>query len=175
MRRLLALGLLAIAVAVAGCNVLFPIAPAPTQGEASDDLFRLFVRSPLDRYPSALAIHVAGGLAYQGPKNRETIFHAASPIGWRIVQLDGPAEMGGGMDQPCLSTVLDAGRIAPYPFQKAGEVDDAPPFDLAWYQAKDVHLPAGRWRFIATMDVSLGDCGGEMHQLEASIDVTVTP
>ena len=161
--------------AVAACAEVVPIGPVPAVAESSDELFVLVVRSPADRHPAGQPIDVFAELLYQGPRNGETIYHASSPIGWQIVQLDGPAVMGGGMDMPCLSTDLTTGIPTRYPFQKAGAVEDRPPFDRAWFEEDALRLPAGRWRVTATTSVSIGDCGGEMHQLEASIDLLVGP
>ncbi len=164
-----------VAVLVAGCAEVLPVGPMPAVGEASDDLFLLVVRSPADRYRAGQPIEVFAELVYQGPGDGKTVYHASSPIGWQIVQLDGPAVMGGGMDMPCLSTNLAAGVPERYPFAKAGVVEDRPPFDRAWFEEETLRLPAGRWRITASMDVSLGDCGGETHALEASIDIAVGP
>ncbi|MBA2314133.1 MAG: hypothetical protein H0V87_02000 [Chloroflexi bacterium] len=171
--RLLVAGLLI--VSMSACAEVLPIAPRPAVAEASDDLFLLVVRSPADRHPTGQPIDVFAELLYQGPKNSETIFHASSPIFWQIVQLDGPAVMEGGMDMPCLSTDLQAGAPKRYPFEKAGVVEDVPPFNRAWFEEDALRLPAGRWRFVATLSVSLGDCGGEPHELEASVDLVVGP
>lgn len=174
-RRRAAALLVLLAVVVAACAEVLPIGPAPVVAETSDELFLLVARSPSDRYAAGQAMEVTAEILYQGPRNRETIFHAASPVGWRVEQLDGPAVMGGAMAEPCVATDLLPGSVKSYPFEKGGVVEDRPPFDMAWFQDPALRLPAGRWRFTATMQVWLGDCGGEEHRLETSIDVTVGP
>jgi hypothetical protein len=81
------------------------------------------------------------------------------------------------MDMPCLYTDAAAGQPVAIPFSKAGPISDVPGvgFDLAWYQDPVLRLPAGNWRIIANLDVSLGDCGGEHHELEAAVGVAVEP
>ena len=164
-----------VVAAVSACAEVLPIAPQPAVGEASDEIFLLVVRSPSSRHAAGHPIEVAAEIVYQGPKNRETMFHASSPVGWQLVQLDGPAEMGGGMDLPCLTTEIEPGRVIRLPFEKAGVVEDAGPFDRAWFEQPALTLPQGRWRVIAQLMVALGDCGGERHDLEANIDLVVTP
>ena len=171
MKRTWLLGLLV--VAVAACELL-PIG-APAMGEASDDQFRLVVRSPATRYVPGQPIEVFAELVYEGPKNTETIFHAASPIGWQIVQLDGPARMDGAMADPCVTTELRKDEPGRYPFQKGGVVEAGSPFDEAWFSDPSLRLPPGRWRFIATLNAYLGDCGGESHTLATSVDLVVLP
>jgi hypothetical protein len=170
------IGLLAVvAVLLVACAEVFPIGPVPAVGEVSDDAFLLVVRSPATRYAAGQPIDVFAELVYQGPKNAETIYHAASPIGWQLVQLDGRARMGGAMAMPCIQTELQNGVVTRYPFEKGGAVEDGSPFDEAWFAEPTVRLPAGRWRIMATLMVSLGDCGGESHTLGTSIDLIVQP
>lgn len=141
--------------------------------EASDELFRLIVRSPASAYAPGQQIDVTADVIYVGPGDAETIYHAASPVGWRITQLDGPAAMEGGMDLPCLTTALDAEEPLRLPFQKAGGIDDTGPFTRAWFEEPGLQLPAGRWRITAEMNVALGDCAGAAHRLSAAIDLVV--
>ena len=173
MSRLVAAGILMLLLG--GCAEILPVGPAPAVAEAGDGLFLLVVRSPADRYGAGQPVEVFAELVYQGPKNRETIYHAASPIGWQIAQLDGPAVMGGMMAAPCLSTELTRGLAKRYPFEKGGVVEDAPPFDRAWFEDQALRLPSGRWRIAATMSASLGDCGGEGHALEAAVVLAIDP
>lgn len=172
MRRIWLLSLLA--VTLAGCELL-PVGPTPAVGEASDDQFRLVVRSPATRYAAGQPIDVVAELVYEGPKNAETIYHAASPVGWQIVQLDGSARMNGAMALPCIETELRNGVVTRYALEKAGALEDGSPFDEAWFREPGLRLPPGRWRVAATMDVSLRDCGGERHTLATSIDLVVQP
>jgi hypothetical protein len=74
--------------------------------------------------------------------------------------------MGGAMDQPCLRTELAKGEAAVIPFGKAGSPDNPKEgFDRAWYEDPVLRLPAGTWQIVAYFEASLGDCGGERHQL----------
>ncbi len=166
---------LVAALLVIACAEVLPIAPQPIAAEDNDLVFKLVVRSPASRFAPGQAMTITSEIVYLGPRARETMYHAASPVGWTIEQLDGPARMGGGMDLPCLRTEVAAGAPHAVPFQKAGVPDEAGPFTQTWYQEQALRLPAGRWRIIANMSVSLDDCGGEPHALMVPIEVLVAP
>lgn len=141
-----------------------PDGPVIATGE--DASFRLELTTPRAEYGPDDAIEPVASVTYLGPQAVETIFHAAYPIGFRIEEVGGERLMGGGMDLPCLRTELAKSESAVLPFSKAGSPDDPKQgFDRAWYEDPVLRLPAGTWRIIAHLDVSLGDCGGEPHQL----------
>jgi hypothetical protein len=138
----------------------------PVAASAEDASFRLDLTTPQATYGPEDAIEPVARMTYLGPRAAETIFHAAYPIGFRIEEVGGVRLMGGGMDQPCLSTELGKGESAVLPFAKAGSPDDPKSgFDRAWYEDPVLRLPEGTWRIVADLDVFLGDCGGERHQL----------
>lgn len=138
----------------------------PVIATAEDASFRLTLTTPRAMYSPDDAIEPVASVTYLGPQATETIFHAAYPIGFRIEEVGGERLMGGGMDLPCLRTELANAGSAVLPFGKAGSPDDPKQgFDRAWYEDPVLRLPAGTWRIIAHLDVSLGDCGGVAHQL----------
>ena len=151
------------------------ISPAgPVVASAEDASFRLDLTTPQATYSAEDAIEPVARMTYLGPRATETILHAAYPIGFRIEEVGGQRSMGGGMDQPCLGTELAKGESAVLPFAKAGSPDDpAQGFDRAWYEDPVLRLPAGTWRIIAYLDVFIGDCGGERHQLTVENEVEV--
>jgi hypothetical protein len=88
------------------------------------------------------------------------------PIGFQIKEVGGEWMMGGAMAQPCLRTELAKGEAAVLPFSKAGTPDNPKGgFDRAWYEDPVLRLPEGTWQIVAYLDVWIGDCGGERHQL----------
>jgi len=151
------------------------ISPAgPVVASAEDASFRLDLTTPQATYGPEDAIEPVARVTYLGPRATETIFHAAYPIGFRIEEVGGQRLMGGGMDTPCLRTELAKGESAVLPFAKAGSPDDPRQgFDRAWYEDPVLRLPAGTWRIIAYLDVFIGDCGGERHQLTVENEVHV--
>lgn len=146
----------------------------PVIATAEDASFRLTLTTPRATYSSEDVIEPVASVTYLGPQATETMFHAAYPIGFQIEEVGGERLMGGGMDQPCLRTELAKGEAAVIPFGKAGSPDDPRQgFDRAWYEDPVLRLPAGRWRIIAYFDASLGDCGGEPHQLTVENTILV--
>jgi len=138
----------------------------PVIATAEDASFRLTLTTPRATYSPDDAIEPVASVTYLGPQATETMFHAAYPIGFRIGEVGGERLMGGGMDLPCLRTELAKAGSAVLPFGKAGSPDDPKQgFDRAWYEDPVLRLPAGTWRIIAYLDVYVGDCGGEAHQL----------
>jgi hypothetical protein len=172
----------AIAIALAvltGCADPPPSSPStsaePSTAAVRDDTFGLTLATDRSAYGPNDPITVSAAYTYLGPKATETAFHAAEAVGFRIAEVGGTREMGGAMADPCRSTGVVRGQAVAASFGKAGVVADDPNtgFDVAWYRDPVLTLPAGHWRIIAALDVSLGDCGGERHQLEASVDITV--
>ena len=146
----------------------------PVGSTAEDTSFRLVLTTPQTTYSEEDAIEPVATVTYLGPRPTEALFHAAYPIAFQIEEVGGERGMGGGMDQPCLRTELAKGESAALPFAKAGSPDDARRgFDRAWYVDPILRLPAGTWRIIAHLDVSLGDCGGEPHHLTVENTVVV--
>jgi hypothetical protein len=159
-----------------------PVVPTPSDGPVTrvtdDGSFRFELAMPSSRYTTADEIDPITTVTYLGP-NVTNVFHAASPILFRIDEVGGERVMGGGMDLPCQSTMFTNGAGKPYPFEKAGSPTDdlTTGFDRAWYEDPVLRLPAGQWRIMAQLDVTLGGCGAdaERHQLTLSAQVTVVP
>lgn len=180
MHRVRLAAVLGAVLAVAACagnaspNTFVPVAPSDT---ARDATFALTMTLERSIYRAGQPIAVLTTYTYLGPKAGERVFHAASPVGFRIEEIGGRRGMEGGMDMPCLSTDVVAGQPVAVAFAKSGAISDEPGvgFDLAWYQDRVLSLPAGRWRISARFDAYLGDCGGEAHDLEVSIEVLVEP
>jgi hypothetical protein len=144
----------------------------PTIDQADDGTFRLELSAPHGTYGPDDPIEPAATITYLGPDATTIASHAASPVGFRIEEIGGDRGMGGGMDQPCLSTPLTRGVPLAVPFVKAGTPDRGG-FDIPWYQDPVLRLPVGTWRIVADLDVFLGGCGGSRHQVSVAIVVTV--
>jgi len=144
-------------------------------GTAQDETFYFEVMASKATYAPGEPIEVVASFTYLGPNATERVFHAASPIGFRIEEAGGPRVMDGAMDLPCLNTDAEAGQPIEVPFTKSGAPTDDPTagFDRSWYEDPVLTLPPGRWRIVASLFVSLGGCGGEEHRLDTTIDVTV--
>lgn len=173
------LALAAVVVLLAACSSPAPSSPPvsaePPTAAGRDDTFGLTLATDRSAYGPNDPITVSAAYTYLGPRATEKAFHAAEAVGFRIEEIGGTREMGGGMDTPCLSTHVVRGVAAAVPFTKSGAIAEDPAlgFDVAWYRDPVLTLPPGHWQIIAALDVYLGDCGGERHQLEASVEVTI--
>lgn len=175
--RSVALAVTAVVLILIACaGPATPEAAVPAVASARDARFQLQLQAPRTTYGSADAIEPIAFVTWLGP-GREEVFHAASPVGFRISEIGGGRAMDGGMETPCLSTPMVAGEPLAYPFQKAGAIADDPRegFDEAWYRDPVLRLPPGHWQIVAYLWASFGDCGGEEHQLETSIVIVVAP
>jgi hypothetical protein len=167
------LGALVIAALLAACREVLPVGPSEVTAEASNETFRMLVVGSGSRFAPGQPIDVFAEVHYVGPKAEETVYNTGTWVLWTIRQLDGEASMDGGMNLPCLQTPIRPGQPHREDFVKSGQVMDAGPFDRAWFEEPMLTLPIGRWRVSAALYVSTGDCGGESHDLAASIDLTV--
>jgi hypothetical protein len=142
-------------------------------GTAQDDTFYFEILADKAAYAPDEPIDVVASFTYLGPNATERVFHAASPVGFRIEEIGGTRVMGGGMDLPCLFTDVESGVPETVPFAKSGSPTDGEAgFDRAWYADPELRLPPGRWRIVANLWVSLGECGVG-HRLEAAVEVAV--
>jgi len=171
------LGLLVVLAACDTSGTPGTIAPVTPSDTARDATFALTIAVDRPMYRAGQPIGVMTTYTYLGPKATERVFHAASPVGFRIEEIGGRRGMEGGMDMPCLFTDVPAGQPVAVAFTKSGGISEEPGvgFDLAWYQDRVLSLPAGSWRIGASLDAYLGDCGGEAHALDVAVEVPVEP
>jgi hypothetical protein len=169
-------GVAAVAVLVVGGLALRGAAAEPAGplfASAEDASFRLTLTTPRATYGTNDAIQTVATLTYLGPLATETIFHATSPVGFRIEEIGGDRLMDGATRLPCRSTELARGAPALYAFAKSGGTGS---FDEAWYRDPVLRLPAGTWRIVAGINIGVGDCAAdaERHQLTVENVITVT-
>lgn len=164
---------LVIMCLLAACQEVLPVGPAEVTAETSDDAFRLLVVGSGSRFAPGQPIDIFAEVHYVGPKAVETVYNTGTWVFWTIRQLDGEASMDGAMPMPCVQTPIRPGQPHREEFVKSGQIMDAGPFDMAWFDEPTLTLPIGRWRVAATLVASTGDCGGVSHTLVASVDLTV--
>lgn len=151
--------------------------PVLVSATDSDATFTITVSVPQGVATTTTAITPVAELQYIGPEGSVTIYHGAPAIYWRILEIDGQRGMGWAVDTICDSTTLVSGTSLTAPFRKGGEISDDPTtfFDRAWFQDPTLRLPAGQWAISAVFDAALGGCGGEHHELTATVEIEVTP
>ena len=80
--------------------------------------------------------------------------------------------MSGSANDVCQSTSLTKDQPMSTAFEKSGTTDAG--FDEAWYRDPMLLLPVGSWRIAASLDVYVGGCGGERHQLSVGNTIQVS-
>jgi hypothetical protein len=135
--------------------------------------FVLTLSSPRSMWSTKDAIEITATLTYDGHEPEVEIGGGSGPVVFSLVQLEGgDAVLGGGQDLPCLRYQLEPEAPLVWPFQKAGGIADEPPFDLAFFQDPELHLPPGRWEVRAALHYGDAECG-DPQQLEVSIVLDV--
>lgn len=153
-----------------------PSADGPVAARTDDGVFRLDLTAPRAVYGPDDPIEALAQITDLGPNGETSLYHGSSPVGFTIQEVGGTREMGGGMDEPCLSTAITKDVPLAYPFQKAGSPDESG-FDRTWYLDPGLRLPTGTWRIRATLDIDVTDgtktCGGIHHEFDVVIEVSV--
>lgn len=186
----------AIAIAVLAVLAFACTSPArtgPTTGGtepeslaavSSDELFELTLGASKSSYRPDEVVIIDARLAYKG-EQPVTIFHGlgagGGPLAFGIqepvpVEGIGPIELAGSYRLSCNATKLNPGQILGAAFAKSGHaVNDGAPLEAlqAWFTDPDLILPVGTWHPSVSASLSLDSCGGEQHQLGASIEITV--
>ena len=150
-----------------------PSAAAGVSASARNGDFVLTLSSPRSTWTTEEAIAITATLSYDGDEPEVEIGGGGGPVVFSLAQLEGgDAVLGGGQDLPCLRYSLGPDAPLVWPFQKAGAVDGEPPFDLAFFQDPELHLPPGRWEVRAVLQYGDSDCG-DVQELAVSIRLDV--
>ena len=149
-----------------------PSAGAGVSASARNGDFVLTLSSPRSTWTTEDAIEITATLSYDGDETEVEIGGGGGPVVFSLVQLEGgDAVLGGGQDLPCLRYPLGPDEPLVWPFQKAGGIDDEPPFDRAFLDDPQLRLPPGRWEVRAVLQYGIGDCSD--LELVASIQLDV--
>ncbi len=153
--------------------------PSPSAGEGvsastRNGDFVLTLSSPRSTWTTEDAIEITAMLSYDGDRPQVEISGGAGPVVFTLVQLEGgdAALLEGAQHLPCLHVSLGPDSPLVWPYQKTGVVDSYPPFDRAFFDDPELHLPPGRWEIRAVLD--FGDPGCEnIRRLEVSITLAI--
>ena len=149
--------------------------PSPVDGISAsarngDFLFTLF--SPRSTWTTEDAIEITATLSYDGAQPAVEIGGGGGPVVFSLLQLEGgDAVLGGGQDLPCLRYSLGPNSPLVWPFQKAGGINDEPPFDGAFFEDPQLRLPPGRWEVRAFLEYGVGDCSDLVLEVSIILDV----
>jgi hypothetical protein len=174
-----ALGVIVLALAFAACGSPTPSAPKEQIGRNQDGTFGVEIRTPKDTYRVADAIPIVTNVVYLGP-NGQTPASSDYPsfVSFGLEQLDGPLDMPfGGSDLMCSAREVVARQPIAVPYAKSGgwsNNDPAAGFWQAFFADKELHLPVGTWRVIASLRaMTTPDCSGAKHEFDATVTFRV--
>ena len=159
-----------------------PSANPPAIGEMRVGDFVLTISSPKSVWTTEEAIEVGASLKYVGVEPNMTISQGKPPIGFTLAAAsgDGPTLVGNQL-QSCVKYPLSAAEPILEAFSKGAPVnedgipvDAIAPFDQAFRDDPELHLPAGEWKFTALTRFDERGCGDD-HVLQVSIVLQVVP
>jgi len=152
---------------------------AEVEGTDVDPLFAVRIRAEPAVYRSGQPIRITAWLTYTGPKAEEKLVGSGSGLvlfSWE--QLDGRLRQEAVATADCVPYSIKRVEPLVVPFAKAGAYQGDDPDVGFWQQyfADPVlRLPAGRYRIQALPRLTIGECGGPEHRLDATVEITVLP
>jgi hypothetical protein len=180
-RRRLLLGTVMAVAALAACGP----APAPEPSGAGEPvisadengLFRLELELPKATYAAGETIEGVTRLRYAGPGAIEVAGATGGLIGFSLIDVDGPRDVGGGQDAACAPYGLDPANPITTPLTKSGGYspdDPADDFIEAFLSDPIYRLPAGTWEIQAWTNFLGQGCMPPETSLSTSVRITVT-
>ncbi len=167
--------------------MLIPTAPtgvllegSPVAGANDDGQFKLTIEADQERYRVGQLIAITSTLMYLGPNAGITVSGSGTGLVLFALERSDPAlrtEPAGTSD--CRRSEIPAGIGIDHPFVKTGGWsgdDPAADFYRAYFASPELRLPAGAWTITAVANFNEGpDCVGQLHNLSASVKVSVEP
>jgi hypothetical protein len=180
-RHRVLLGTLLAAATLAACGP----SPTPTPTEAAgpvmaadeEGLFRLELELPKVTYAAGEPIEGEARLRFAGPGGVEVAGAAGGLIGFSLVDVDGPRDVGGGQDAACQAYGLDPANPITSGLVKSGGYspdDPADDFIEAFLNDPVYRLPAGTWEIQAWTNFLGQGCTQPETKLRTSVRITVT-
>jgi hypothetical protein len=152
---------------------------AVVEGTDVDPLLAVRIRAEPAVYRSGQPIHITAWLTYTGPKAEEKLVGSGSGLvlfSWE--QLDGRLRQEAVATADCVPYSIKRAEALVVPFAKTGAYQGDDPDVGFWQQyfADPVlRLPVGRYWIHAVPHLTIGECGGPEHRLDAAVEITVLP
>jgi hypothetical protein len=146
-------------------------------GVEGDETFEVHISTQKGTFAAGEAIEVHVHVLYRGAAATIDMWSSDPAVSYNVEQLDGPHVVGGVVADVCMKTEMYRDAVQDYLFTKATAYSADDP-DIEWIEsylaAPDVRLTPGTWRLSAHFQGAVGECGGEIHKLTASIIIKVT-
>jgi hypothetical protein len=168
------------AAALAACGP----APAPEASSAAEPvisavengLFRLELELNKATYAAGEPIEGVARLRYAGQGGLEVAGAAGGLIGFSLLDVDGPRDVGGGQDAACAPYGLDPANPITTALTKSGGYspdDPADDFIEAFLNDPVYRLPAGTWEIQASTSFLGQGCTPPETRLSTSVRISV--
>ena len=179
-RRRFLLGIVMAVAALAACGPAPSPAPSsavePVMAADEAGLFRLELELPKATYVAGEPIEGVARLRYGGQGGIEVAGPAGGLIGFSLVDVDGPRDVGGGQDAACAPYGLDAANPITTALTKSGGYspdDPADDFIEAFLNDPIYRLPAGTWEIQSWTSFLGQGCTPPVTELRTSVRITV--
>ena len=163
--------------AVAGGSPLTDVAVA-----GGDLELRLTVER--GEYVAGEDILAQAAVTYLGPDPTVQVWHAWSPVLFKVVEVGGDRAVGGPMPIPCLTSTWPRDDAQVFPWARSGSYSAENPTDNDRFTKAyledgppgGLRLPAGTWELSVTLGVERDvGCSGSEAGATASVTITVDP
>ena len=179
-RHRLLLGTVMALASLAACGPAATPTPsgavAPVIAADEDGLFRLELELPKATYAAGEPIEGITRLRYGGQGAVEVAGAAGGLIGFSLVDVDGPRDVGGGQDAACAPYRLDPANPITTALTKSGGYspdDPADDFIEAFLNDPIYRLPAGTWEIQSWTSFLGQGCTPPVTELRTSVRITV--
>jgi len=156
--------------------------PSPSEAEAvvafdEQGQFRLELELPKTTFAAGEPITGVARLQFAGPGGIEVAGSGGGLIGFSLIDVDGPRDVGGAQDASCTAYGLDPQSSLTTGLTKSGGFDpNNPAYDFAEAFLKDpvYRLPAGTWEIQAWSTFLGKGCELPETKLSTSVRIVVT-
>lgn len=173
--------LIAAAAGLAGCGS----APTPSPPEAAEPViaadeqgpFRLELELPKTTYATGEPIDGVARLQFAGPGAIEVAGSGGGLIGFSLIDVEGPRDVGGAQAASCTAYGLDPQTALTTGLTKSGGFDPNHPahdFAEAFLNDPVYRLPAGTWEIQAWSNFLGKGCELPETRLRTSVRIVVT-
>lgn len=168
---------------VIGCAASPPSGPTaepigrPIRAEARQADFRLVLQAADGHFAAGAPIGLATELSYLGSQPRLNLVGSGSGlVQVSLQQLDGNLRISAAATADCAPHTIAPGAPLAQLYAKSGSWSGDDPnaaFYKAFFADPLLRLPRGAWRIVAIAQFYVDECGGQSHELQATLDLQV--
>ena len=153
-------------------DLVGPVLASDEQGK-----FRLELELPKRTFAAGEPIEGVARLRFAGPGSIDVAGAAGGLIGFSLIDVDGPRDVGGGQDAACAAYTIDPAQPFTKGLVKSGGFSPDDPNDdfiEAFLNDPVYRLPAGTWEIQAWSNFLGKDCTMPETRLSVAVRIVVT-